>query len=192
MQDPHRIEDEAIATEAVDVGTLLAENASLRDRLMRALAEAENRGRRAERANEDARKFAITEFAREILLVVDNLQRTVAAAAAKAPSTAENVALVEGVQATLRILVQTLGRFGVRPVEPLGQKFDPNLHEAVATIAEASQPSGTVARVGEEGYMIHGRLLRPARVVISIHPSCEDIAPNEKDPAPEQPAAEQR
>jgi molecular chaperone GrpE len=185
MPDPHSIVDEAIATEAVDVGTLLAENASLRDRLMRALDEAENRGRRAERAIEDARKFAITEFARELLVVVDNLQAV--AATAKTPPTAENVALVEGVQATLRILMQTLARFGIRPIEALGRKFDANLHEAVATIAEASQPSGTVTRVMEDGYMIHDRLLRPARVAVSIHPSCEDAVPNEKDPAPKQP-----
>lgn len=187
MPDPHSIVDEAIATEAVDVGTLLAENASLRDRLMRALDEAENRGRRAQRVIEDARKFAITEFARELLVVVDNLQRTTVAATARTPPTAENVALVEGVQATLRILMQTLARFGIRPIEALGRKFDANLHEAIATIAEASQPSGTVTRVLEDGYTIHDRLLRPARVVVSIHPSCEDAVPNEKDPAPKQP-----
>jgi molecular chaperone GrpE len=175
MPNPHSIADEAIVTEAVDVGTLLAENASLRDRLMRTLAGADNRARRAELAIEDARKFAITEFARELLAVVDNLQRTVTAAAAKTPPTAENVALVEGVHATLRILMQILERFGVRPIGALGQKFDPNLHEAVATMAEASQPSGTVARIVEDGCMIHDRLLRPARVVVSIHPSCEDV-----------------
>jgi molecular chaperone GrpE len=183
MPDRHSIEDEAITAEAVDAGTLLAENASLRDRLTRALAEAENRGRRAERSIEDARKFAISDFARELLVVVDNLQRTLVAATAKTQPTAENVALVEGVQATLRILMETLERFGARLIEALGQKFDPNVHESVGTIAEASQPSGTVTRVVEDGYMIHDRLLRPARVVVSIHPSCEDAAPNENDPA---------
>jgi molecular chaperone GrpE len=190
MPDPHSIEDEKVATEAADVATLLAENASLRDRLLRALAEAENRGRRADRAIEDARKFAITEFARELLVAVDNLQRTVAAAAAKTPPRAEYIALVEGVEATLRILMQTLERFGVRPIEALGKKFDPNLHEAVATVAEASQPTGTVTRVVESGYMIHDRLLRPARVVVSVHPSCEDAAPSENDPAPRRPTTE--
>jgi molecular chaperone GrpE len=142
-----------------------------------------------ERAIEDARKFAITEFARELLAVADNLQRTVVAAAGKTPPTAENVALVEGAQATLRILMQTLARFGVRSIEALGQTCDPNVHEAVATIVEASQPSGTVTRVVEDGYMIHDRLLRPARVVVSIHPSCEDAVPNEKDPALKQPTS---
>jgi molecular chaperone GrpE len=184
MPDPHRIEDEAIATEAADVRTLLAENASLRDQLMRALAGAENRGWRADRTIQDARKFAITEFARELLAVVDNLQRTVVGAAARTPPAAESIALVEGAEATLRILMQTLERFGVRPIEALGRKCDPNLHEAVATVAEASQPSGTVMRVLEDGYMIHDRLLRPARVVISIHPTVEDAAPDENDPVP--------
>jgi molecular chaperone GrpE len=79
MGNPHSIEDESASTEAVDVGTLLTENASLRDRLLRALAEAENTRRQADRALNDARKFAITEFARELLIVVYNLQRTVVA-----------------------------------------------------------------------------------------------------------------
>src|SRR5712672_1218627 len=121
MGNPHSIEDEA-----VDMGTLLAENASLRDRLLRALAEAENVRRRAERTAEDARKFAIADFARDLLIVVDNLQRTIDTADGQAPSTVENAALVEGVHATLRVLMQTLERFGVRRIEALGQRFDPN------------------------------------------------------------------
>jgi molecular chaperone GrpE len=189
MPDPHSIEDEKVATEAAEVGTLLAENASLRDRLLRALAEAENRGRRAERAIEDARKFAIAEFAGELLAVADNLRRTVVAAAGQMTPTVENAALVEGVQATLRILMQTLQRFGVRPIEALGQGFDPNLHEAVASVSDLSRPSGTITRVVEEGYIIHDRLLRPARVVVSIHPTCED-SPTKKDSDPKQPTIE--
>jgi molecular chaperone GrpE len=178
MGNPHSIEDEAVATEAVDMGTLLAENASLRDRLLRALAEAENTRRRADRAIIDARKFAISEFARELLIVVDNLQRTVAASEPEVPMTAENVAVVEGVKATLRILTQTLERFGVRRIEALGQNFDPNLHEAVAQEVAPSQPSGTITRVMEEGYMIDDRLLRPARVFVSMQPGS---APTDED-----------
>ena len=173
MGDPHSIEDEA-----VDTGTLLAENASLRDRLLRALAEGENTRRRADRAIDDARKFAISEFARELLIVVDNLQRTVAASEREVPMTAENVAVVEGVKATLRILTQTLERFGVRRIEALGQNFDPNLHETVAQEVDPSQPSGTITRVVEEGYMIHDRLLRPARVFVSMQPG---PAPTDED-----------
>jgi len=176
MGNPHSIEDEAVATEAVDMGTLLAENASLRDRLLRALAEAENTRRRADRAIIDARKFAITEFARELLIVVDNLQRTVAASEPEVPMTAENVAVVEGVKATLRILTQTLERFGVRKIEALGQPFDPNLHEAVMEVEDPEQPPSTVVRIVEDGYTIHDRLLRPARVFVA-KPARADAPP---------------
>jgi molecular chaperone GrpE len=187
MASQHSIDEEAGATEDVDKGTLLAENASLRDRLLRALAEAENTRRRAERAIEDARKFAITEFARELLIVGDNLQRTVVAGEGQAPPTAENVALVEGVRATLRILMQTLERFGVRRIDALGQNFDPNLHEAVGEVEDPSQPPGTVIRVIEEGYMIHDRLLRPARVFVSKQPSQTSSVPTDEDSDSKQP-----
>jgi molecular chaperone GrpE len=190
MARPHSTEDEAVATEAVDMGTLLAENASLRDRLLRALAEAENVRRRADQAINDARKFAIAEFARELLIVVDNLQRTVVAGESQAPPAVENLALVEGVQATLRILMQTLQRFGVRRIEALGQDFDPNLHEAVAQVEDPSQPPGTVTRVAEEGYMIHDRLLRPARVFVSIPPTRASFAPTDEESDTEQPTTE--
>ena len=186
MGNPHSIEDEAVDTEVVDTGTLLAENASLRNRLLRALAEAENTRRQADRAINDARKFAIAEFARELLIVIDNLQRTVAGEGQE-PQTAENLALVEGVQATLRFLMQTLQRFGVRRIEAVGQKFDPNLHEAVAQVEDPSQPPGTVARVVEEGYMIHDRLLRPSRVFVSMQPARASFAPSDEDSDTERP-----
>jgi molecular chaperone GrpE len=187
MGNPHSIEDEAVDTEVVDTGTLLAENASLRDRLLRALAEAENTRRQADRAINDARKFAIAEFARELLIVVDNLQRTVVAGEGQAPARAESLSLVEGVRATLRILMQTLQRFGVRRIEAVGQKFDPNLHEAVAQVEDPSQPPGTVARVVEEGYMIHDRLLRPSRVFVSMQPARASSAPSDEDSDIERP-----
>jgi molecular chaperone GrpE len=167
MARPHSIEDEAVATEAVDVGILLRENASLRDRLLRALADAENTRRQASRTAGDARRFAIADFARELLIVVDNLQRTIDAADGQAPLTTENAALIEGVQATLRVLLQTLERFGVRRISALGKRFDPNLHEAVMEVDDPAQPPGAVVQVVEQGYTIHDRLLRPARVVVS-------------------------
>jgi molecular chaperone GrpE len=167
MAMPHSIDDEAVATEAVDAATLLRENVSLRDRLLRALADAENTRRRADKAAEDARKFAIAEFARELLIVIDNLERTIVAADGQATPAAENAALIEGVQATLRVLMQTLERFGVRRIEALGQRFDPNLHEVMMEVDDTSQPPGTIVRVVEHGYTIHERLLRPARVVVS-------------------------
>jgi molecular chaperone GrpE len=167
----HSNVDEAVAQEAVDVATLVAENASLRDRLLRALADAENTRRRAERAAEEARQYAIADFARELLVVADNLQRTIAAADRYSPETVEDAALIEGVRATARLLERTLERFGIRKIEALSKRFDPALHEAVMEVEDSSQPPGTVVRVVEDGYTIHDRLLRPARVFVLRHGS---------------------
>jgi molecular chaperone GrpE len=135
--------------------------------MMRALAEAENTRRQADRAIADARKFAVAEFAREILIVIDNLERTIEAVENKRPATPEGAALVEGVRSTLRILMQTLERFGVTRIEALGQRFDPNMHEAVMQDDDSSSSPGTVTRVIEPGYMLKDRLLRPARVAVA-------------------------
>ena len=161
----HSNVDEAVATEAVDVATLVAENASLRDRLLRALADAENTRRRAESAAAEARKYAIADFARELLAVADNLQRTIAAAS-RSPETVEDQALIEGVRATERLLEHTFSRFGIQKIDALGKPFDPTLHEAMMEVDDPSQPPGTVVRVAEDGYTIHDRLLRPARVLV--------------------------
>jgi molecular chaperone GrpE len=159
---------------------LIAENASLRDRMLRALAEAENTRRRADRAAADAGRYAITDFARELVAVADNLQRTLAAAERPAFENAADVALIEGVRATQRMLMQVLERFGVRKIEALGQPFDPALHEAVLEVEDPSHPPGTVVSVVEDGYTINDRLLRAARVAVSKHrgeaPSAEPTA----------------
>jgi molecular chaperone GrpE len=164
---PHSVVDEAVATEAVDAATLVAENASLRDRLLRALADAENTRRRAERMAEESRQYAISDFARELLTVADNLQRTITAAERHGPETVEDAALIEGVRATDRILQHTFERFGIRKTDALGRRFDPTLHEAVMEVDDNSWPPGTVVRVVEDGYTIHDRLLRPARVFVA-------------------------
>jgi molecular chaperone GrpE len=175
---PHSTDDEAIAAEAVDMGTLLTENKalqhenkSLHDRLLRALAEAENVRRQADRTITEARQYAVTELARELLTVVDNLQRTVEAAQKHSRASAESSALLEGVQATLRAFLQTLERFGVRPIDARGKSFDPNFHEAVMQVDDSSSPPGTVTQVLQQGYTIHNRLLRPARVAVSKEPA---------------------
>jgi molecular chaperone GrpE len=189
MAMPHSIEDEAITTEAVDAGTLVAENAALRDRLLRALADAENTRRRAERVADDARKYAIAEFAREMLIVIDNLCRTIEAAEGSGNAT-ESATLIEGVQATLRIMTQSLERFGVRPIAAIGERFDPGIHDAIMEVDEPSQPPGIVIRVIEDGYTINERLLRPARVVVSKRPTTssadnEETVPSFADSNPE-------
>jgi len=98
-------------------------------------------------------------------MVVDNLQRAIAVAENK--KTPANKALLEGIQATLRLFIQTLERFGVRRIEALGRPFDPHLHEAIMTVDDRSEPPGTVVRIVDEGYTIDSRLLRPARVVVT-------------------------
>jgi molecular chaperone GrpE len=165
-QRMHSIEDEAVAVEAVDPATLLAENQSLRDRLMRALADAENTRRRAERSLDEMRQYAIAGFAREMLSVVDNLRRAIESAERNPVKSVEDAALLEGVRSTERMLMQALARFGVQKIEALGAPFDPALHEAVMEIDDPEREPGTIAQVIEDGYMIHDRLLRPARVAV--------------------------
>jgi molecular chaperone GrpE len=169
--------------EAPDAAALEAENASLRDRLLRALAEAENTRQRANRASTEARQYAVADFARELLPVVDNLQRAIEAAERQAPETSEEAALIEGVRATERMLMATLERFGVRKIEALGARFNPELHEAMMEIDDPAHRPGTVVRVVQDGYMIHDRLLRPARVVVAKRRS--DAANPSRTSAPE-------
>jgi molecular chaperone GrpE len=139
-----------------------AEVASLRDRLMRALAETENTRRQGERREQDARQFAITGFAREMLQVADNLRRAIEAGTA-----ASEGGLLEGVAATDRILTQIFNRFGIEEIDALNKPFDPARHEAVLETDETDLPPGNVAAVLEPGYMLNDRLLRPARVVVA-------------------------
>jgi molecular chaperone GrpE len=148
---------------------LTSEIASLRERLMRALAETENTRRQGERRAQDAEQYAITNFARELLLVVDNLRRAIGAGTTDAEARKAD-GLIEGVAATERILTQILNRFGVKEINALNEPFDPRKHEAVMETDETEQPPGNVVEVLENGYMLHDRLLRPARVVVAKSP----------------------
>jgi molecular chaperone GrpE len=143
-----------------------SEIASLRERLMRALAETENTRRQGERRAQDAQQYAITNFARELLQVVDNLRRAIDAGASDQEAK-KTGGLMEGVAATDRILTQILNRFGVEEIKALNAPFDPKKHEAVMETDQTEQPPGSVAQVLENGYMLHDRLLRPARVVVA-------------------------
>jgi molecular chaperone GrpE len=146
-----------------------SEIASLRERLMRALAEAENTRRQGERRAQDARQYAIANFARELLQVVDNLRRALGASATDAEA-GKGDGLIQGVAATDRVLTQILNRFGVEEISALNEPFDPNKHEAVMETDNTEQPPGSVVQVLENGYMLHDRLLRPARVVVARSP----------------------
>ena len=147
-----------------------SEISSLRERLMRALAETENTTRQSERRAQDAQQYAITNFARELLQVVDNLRRALDAARPDQETGNQNNGLIEGVAATDRVLTQILNRFGVKEVSALNEPFDPMKHEAVMETDETEQPPGSVVQVLEDGYTLHDRLLRPARVVVATSP----------------------
>jgi molecular chaperone GrpE len=143
-----------------------SEIAALRDRLMRALAEIENTRRQGERRAQDAEQYAIANFARDLLQVVDNLRRAIDTGAGDAEAS-KGGSLLEGVAATERILTQILSRFGVEELNALNEPFDPRKHEAVMETDQTEQPPGNVAQVLENGYMLRDRLLRPARVVVA-------------------------
>ncbi len=148
------------------------EAAQLKDQLLRALAEAENVRRRAQREREDAAKYAIANFARDVLQVSDNLHRALEAIPAAALAADEALKnLHEGVSATERQLDAALERQQVKRIWPMGEKFDANLHQAMFEVQTADQAPGTVVQVMQAGYLIHDRLLRPALVGVAKQPA---------------------
>ena len=164
---------EAPATEASETEALRAEVGDLKDRLTRTLAEMENLRKRTTREIADSRQYAVTSFARDMLTVADNLKRAIAAVPAEA-RTAENKALasfIEGVEVTERGLEQTLAKFGVKPLDPQGEKFNPDFHQAVFEVETADVPPGSVAQVMQAGYVIGDRVLRPAMVGVAKAPA---------------------
>jgi molecular chaperone GrpE len=142
------------------------EAAEMKDKMLRALADAENTRRRAERDRQDAYKFAVTGFARDMLTVSDNLRRALNAIPAD-HGNEQLKTIYEGVEATERELLRTFEKNGIVKIEPLGQKFDPHQHEVIFEIPSADKEAGTVLQVVEPGYMIQERLLRPARVGVA-------------------------
>ena len=144
-----------------------AENADLKDRLLRALAECENVRRRGERLASDARRWAIGEFAKEMLTVADNLHRAVEAATFSSERPAAEGSLIEGVRATERTLAKALEKFGVQRIRALGVAFDPQFHEAVQQLPDDEHPPGTIVQVVEDGYLLGDRLLRPTRAIVA-------------------------
>src|SRR5690606_27485301 len=134
----------------------LAENADLRDRLLRAAADMENLRRRTEREVGDTRLYAVTGFAREMLAVADNLRRAIDAVPEGQASDPDSplARLVEGVAVTERELLSVFARHGVRKLEPMGQKFDPNFHQAMFEVESADAATGTVVQVVQSGYSI--------------------------------------
>ena len=152
----------------IDLDALLHENTEMRDRLLRTMADMENLRRRTEREKADTARYAISNFARDVLTVGDNLKRTMdhvpPAAAAEDPALKS---FLEGVALTERELLNVLERHGVTRIEPLGARFDPNCHQAMYEVQNAEVPEGTVVDVMQAGYVIGDRCLRPALVAVA-------------------------
>lgn len=138
------------------------------DRYVRAAAETENVRKRAARDVEHARKYAVEAFAKDMLAVRDSFEMGIDAA-----ESADVDSLVEGNKSTLKLLSKTLERFGVTEVDPLGEPFDPELHEAISMQPSADAEPGSVLIVAQKGYALNGRLLRPAMVVVAAEASDE-------------------
>jgi molecular chaperone GrpE len=148
---------------------LRLEVAALKERALRALADAENTRKRGEREREETRVYAITRFARDLLSVSDNLNRALLACPPEAREGANEAlkSTIEGIEATERELQSVLSRHGVTPIDAEGVKFDPNLHQAIAEVPTNDQPPGTVVSVVQTGYAIGDRLLRAAMVTVA-------------------------
>jgi molecular chaperone GrpE len=160
----------ATAAPAADAPAALAkEVADLKDRLLRTLAEMENLRRRTDREIADSRQYAVANFARDLLGVADNMQRALDTLSADFRDQADPVVKshIEGVELTERELIKVMEKHGIRKFDPQGQKFDPNLHQAMLEVSDPSVPSGTVVQVMQPGYMIAERVLRPPLVGVA-------------------------
>ena len=175
-----RAEEEAPETAAADAGpapapspapstALEREHAEMRDRLLRTLAEMENLRKRTDREVADSRIYGVASFARDMLGVADNIRRALDAVPPELRQSAEASvkALIEGVDLTEREFLKALEKNGIRQFSPQGEKFDPNLHQAMFEVPDTTVPAGSVVQVVQPGYMIGERILRPALVGVS-------------------------
>ncbi len=170
-EDQALMGDEGIDAEPAEaeIEALRAERDDFRDRFMRALADAENARKRGERDRREAEQYGGSKLARDLLPVYDNLKRALDAAGDEQRAAAQ--ALIEGVELTLRELVNVLTRHGVQPVTPtVGDAFDPQLHQAMFEAPVPGTRAGDIIQVMTEGFLLHERLLRPAQVGVSSTP----------------------
>jgi molecular chaperone GrpE len=161
--------EDQVTTGADPSEALARENAELKDRVLRTLADMENLRRRTEREIADGRAYAVTAFARDTLAVADNIRRALQSLTPewRAGADAGAQALVDGVELTERDLLKMLEKHGIKRLDPKGQKFDPNLHQAMYEVPDASVPAGTVVQVLQDGFTIGDRILRPALVGVA-------------------------
>lgn len=154
--------------EADPTAALKAEIASLKDQLLRALAETENLRRRSQREREDAVKYAAAPLIRDLVGVADNLRRAMDSVSPEAIEADEHLkALMAGLEMTEEALASVFERHNIVKIEPLGERLDPHSHEAVFEVPDSDAPSGTVVQVLQAGYRLHDRLLRPAQVGVA-------------------------
>jgi molecular chaperone GrpE len=155
--------------EADPTEALQAENAELKDRLLRLAAEMENLRKRMEREMADVRSYAITKFARDMLTATDSLSRALLVLPPETRETADGTlkSLIEGIDLTEREMQRLLAVHGVQPIEAEGQKFDPHRHQAMFEVPDPTRPEGTVVQVVQAGYSIGDRVLRPAMVGVA-------------------------
>jgi len=162
------VETEAVEPSAEErVGALEAELAEQKDHLLRALAETENVRRRGQREREDALKYAVSGFAKELLSVADNLRRALDSLPESEVRDERTRGLLAGVAATERELLSVFERHGIQRIDPDGERFDHNLHQAIFEAERPGKPGGTIIEVLQPGYVLHDRLLRPAMVGVA-------------------------
>ena len=166
---PENVESEDFEADHEAFLRLAAENEDLKDRALRMAADMENLRKRTARDVHDARSYSITGFARDMLGVADNLRRALDAIPADALEAGEAglKSLSEGVEMTARDMLSALERHGVKKLSPQGEKFDPNFHQAMFEVQNPDVANNTVTEVVQEGYVIGGRVLRPAMVGVA-------------------------
>ena len=155
------------ATPEERIAALETELAEAQDRLLRALAETENTRRRAQRERADAEKYSIGRFAEGLLSVADNLRRALDSLPESEAKDDRTRSLLAGVAATERELLAAFERHNLKRIDPMGEKFDHNFHQAVFEAENTGHPAGTIVEVLQPGYVLHDRLLRPAMVGVA-------------------------
>ena len=170
MAEEYADQEIEISDEDIEIDTLRAERDQFRDRFMRALADSENARKRADKDRREAENYGGSKLSRDLLPVYDNMKRALEAATEE--QKAVSAALIEGVELTMRELVNVFGKHGIRPITPaVGDRFDPKEHEAMFEAPLPNTQAGSIIQVSTEGFMLHDRLLRPAQVGVSSNTS---------------------
>ena len=166
MESPIAVEPDP---KDIEIAQLKEEAASLKDRLLRTAADMDNLRKRAEREKAEATLYAATNFARDLLSVADNMQRALAAMSPETKEAADEATknLLTGIELTEKELLNVFQRYGIRKVDTVGSKFDPNLHQALFEMPTAEHPPGTVVQEMQSGFAIGERCLRPAMVGVA-------------------------